>query len=154
MVICIFLFQVKKLESEAVKLDSNKKIAHSVLPAGFSEVRVADLQLESLHVAAAAACRGSTATGGSGPYANTVYPRSKGLSCMQVCKGTAVYVNCDAEVSIVGDSRLARTSKDIVGFFYNYGCGDSHPYANFETNIKPSDRIHIHGYISYCCCRK
>jgi len=147
--------EVQKLKSETVKLDSNKKIAHSVLPAGFSEVRVADLQMEALHMAAASACRGSTGTGGSGCCDNRVYPRSTGLSCRQVCART-IHVNCDAELAINGRRVLARSSKDYVGRFYNYGCGDASSNPAFETNIKTSDHIRFsdYSYISFCCCRK
>merc|ERR1712141_467059 len=88
--------QMKQLQAVTVKTDANKKIPHSVLPAGFSEVNVANLQLESLHSAAAAACRGSTPSGGTGCCENAVLPRSRGLSCNQVCAST-MYKHCDAE---------------------------------------------------------
>ena len=148
------IFQVQQLETSTVKTDHNNKIPHSVLPAGFSQVRVADLQMEALHAAAAAACRGSTRSGGTGCCENRVYPQSKGLSCTQVCANSS-YKNCDAELAIKGLNRLARSSKDIVGYFYNYGCDNKIPNPSFETDIKASEKIDFPGtYYSFCCCRK
>ena len=46
------------------------------------------LAWQSLHMAAAAACRGSTASGGSGMYGNAVIAKENTRSCAQVCAGT------------------------------------------------------------------
>ena len=40
---------------------------------------------QALHMAAAAACRGSTASGGTGPWGNAVLAKENTRSCNQVC---------------------------------------------------------------------
>merc|ERR1712243_526941 len=65
--------EVKILKADAVKLESNKKLKQSLLPGGYGEFSVQDLQWQSLHMAAAAACRASTVNGGSGSYPNKVF---------------------------------------------------------------------------------
>merc|ERR1711910_317697 len=72
-----------KKDSEGLKKDNSVlKAEVSRLKAnGHSDYSVADQQWQSLHMAAAAACRASTAFGGHGPYGNFVYPRPKGQTC-------------------------------------------------------------------------
>jgi len=146
--------EVENLKLKTVKLDAQNKIPRSVLPAGFSQVSVADLQMESYHVAAAAACRGSTATGGSGVTNNLVFPRSRGRSCAEVCEATT-YRWCDAELSIYGKRIIARSSTDYVGSFYNYGCHFKENNVQFEPDLRANNgRMTMTKYISYCCCRR
>ena len=77
-------------------------------------------------MAAAAACRGSTASGGTGCCGNTVMARNTAdrKSCAQICAQTA-YRNCDAEVSIYGKKGKATKNGMVVGEFYNYGCNQA-----------------------------
>ena len=102
-------------------------------------------------MSAAAACRGSTAAGGSGPHANGVITRQAGKSCVDVCKSTA-YKICDAEVSIFGSIGKASSYK-VVGSFYNYGCNSAHTWGD---EVKAKEIASVNGgsgYLSYCCCR-
>ena len=46
-------------------LDSNGRLSHNLLNAGYDKYSAHDLAWQSLHMAAAAACRGSTASGGT-----------------------------------------------------------------------------------------
>ena len=60
-----------------------------------------DLAWQSLHAAAAAACRGSTPSGGGGPWANVVIAKLNTHSCDALC-GETSYTQCDADISILG----------------------------------------------------
>ena len=114
---------------------------------------------QALHMAAAAACRGSTPTGGSGPNGNAVLAKENTKSCNQVC--AANYFNlCDADVSISGYIGQAQSYSQRLGHFYNYGCG-----TPGNTNEK-FDEVKAEGgdvfknmdtgnwYYRFCCCRK
>ena len=104
-------------------------------------------------MAAAAACRGSTTSGGHGQVANAVIPGVKGKSCAEVCTLTNYYKNCDASVSIYGKTKKATAAFKLVGIYYNYQCtGGS---WNEEVKSKEEDiATGPFGYITYCCCRK
>ena len=115
-----------------------------------------DLAWQALHVAAAAACRGSTPTGGSGTHINSVLTRnSRGpKSCKQLCSESgAAY--CDAEVSIYGGVGKANTNGQTVGTFYNYDCDTSVlGYGRDEANAAEEEIMKFHGgAFSFCCCR-
>ena len=56
---------------------------------------------QALHMTAAAACRGSTPGGGTGPRGNVVLAKKYTRSCSQVC-GATIYNLCYADVSISG----------------------------------------------------
>ena len=73
--------------------------------------------------AAAAACRGSTASGGTGYCDNLVMTRNTAdrKSCAQIRPQTTSR-NCAAEVSIYGKNGKAAKNGMIVGAFYNYAC--------------------------------
>ena len=107
-------------------LDSNGRLFHNLLNAGYDKYSAHDLAWQSLHMAAAAACRGSTASGGTGCCGNTVMARNTAdrKSCAQICAQTA-YRNCDAEVSIYGKKGKATKNGMVVGEFYNYGCNQA-----------------------------
>ena len=66
-------------------------------------------------MAAAAACRGSTASGGTGCCGNTVMARNTAdkKTCAQNCAQTT-YRNCDAEVTIYGNKGKATNNGKIV----------------------------------------
>ena len=123
--------------------------------AGYDQYSVYDLMWQSLHMSAAAACRGSTPTGGSGPSHNVVLARNTAdkKNCTELCAATT-YSNCDAEVSIYGLKGKATENGQLVGRFYNFGCdrGDKGGYevSTLDKAIMQSG----HMYYSYCCCRK
>ena len=136
-------------------LDSNGRLPHNLLDAGYDKYSAYDLAWQSLHMAAAAACRGSTASGGSGYWDNKVMIRNTAdkKNCGQICAQTAFRI-CDAEVSIYGKKGKATKNGMIVGAFYNYGCnkdynGGSEASSSDETVINYTSK----SYFSFCCCR-
>lgn len=57
------------ISSEIFKLkDRVSELEHLIKKGGYQKFSAQDLQWQSLHMAAAAACRGSTLGGGSGQY--------------------------------------------------------------------------------------
>ena len=105
-------------------------------------------------MSAAAACRGSTATGGGGPWSNGVMVRNTAdkKSCTEICAAT-VYSNCDAEVSVYGKKDKATENGQIVGHFYNYKCERS-DYGGNEASSSDETVINYgYPYFSFCCCR-
>ena len=136
-------------------LDSNGRLPHNLLVAGYDKYSAYDLAWQSLHMAAAAACRGSTASGGTGCCGNTVMTRNTAdrKSCAQICAQTA-YRNCDAEVSIYGKKGKATKNGMVVGAFYNYSCNNA---ASGGSEVSSSDETVMnygYPYFSFCCCRK
>ena len=117
-----------------------------------------DLAWQALHVAAAAACRGSTPTGGSGTKVNPVLTRnSRGPeSCKQLCADTKWATNCDAEVSVYGNLAKATTNGQIVAWFYNYGCDrGSWGWGGEEAKSHEEEVMGFdEGAFSFCCCRE
>ena len=118
----------------------------------------------SLHVAAAAACRGSTASGGTGPHFNVVLPKQNTISCDVQC-GKTDYRECDADVAIHGSFGKATSYTERVGQFYNYGCStpgntdarfdevkaDEDGVFNLDVNV--AGRQGRARYYRFCCCR-
>jgi len=138
-------------------LDSNGRLPQSLLEAGYDKYSLYDLGWQSLHMAAAAACRGSTSSGGSGCCGNTVLVRNRAdkKTCAQICAQT-VYSNCDAEVSIHGKTGKATKNGERIGAFYNYQC-DHAANGGSEASRSVSDITLFPGpypYYSFCCCRK
>ena len=135
-------------------LDSNGRLPHKVLVAGYDKYSAYDLAWQSLHMAAAAACRGSTASGGTGCCGNKVMARNTAdrKSCAQICAQT-VYRNCDAELSVHGKIGKATKNGMMVGSFYNYGCGRQDTGGN-EVSSSDETVISHSWYYSFCCCRK
>ena len=139
-------------------LDSNGRLPHNLLNEGYDKYSAYHLAWQSLHMAAAAACRGSTAgstaSGGTGCCDNQVMARNTTdkKTCAWICAQTA-YRNCDAEVSIYGKKGKATQNGMIVGRFYNYS---GHHGANGGSEVSSADETVIsHGYyFSFCCCRK
>ena len=118
----------------------------------YTHYTLAQIEWQSLHMAAAAACRGSTATGGHGPHANVAVARQAGKTCVQQCQNTKMFTLCDAEVSLFGNIGKASTYK-IVGSYFNYGCNSAHTWGD---EVKAKENASIDGgagYLSYCCCR-
>ena len=135
-------------------LDSNGHIPQNLLVAGYDKHSAYDLGWQSLHMAAAAACRGSTPTGGSGCCANAVLARNtaSGRNCAQICSKSS-FPNCDAEVSVYGKEGKAKQNGEVVGYYYNYNCN---AYANGGNEVTNSDEgimIVSNTYFSFCCCR-
>ena len=136
-------------------LDSNGRLPQNHLEAGYDKYSAYDLAWQSLHMAAAAACRGSTSSGGRGCCQNSVMARNTGdkKSCAEICAET-VFTNCDADVSVYGKKGKATKNGMVVGAFYNYGCSGS---ANGGDEVSVSDETvidHSMHYFSFCCCRK
>jgi len=144
--------EVDQLKKAAVQMKGGK-IAQSVLPGGYAEYTVTDLQWQALHMSAAVGCRAVTATGGMGHLPNRVFARSSNHSCFEVCRGTK-FPECDAELSIQGSIHKAESSVDEVGVYYNYGCETSSKsgWPRFEPNISRDAVLNSDTYISYCCC--
>ena len=125
--------------------------------AGYDKYSLYDLGWQSLHMAAAAACRGSTSSGGSGCCGNVVLAHNKGdkKTCALICAESS-FPYCDAEVSIHGKTGKATKNGEEVGAFYNYKCGGvangggevSGPASDITRFLDP------HPYYSFCCCRK
>lgn len=136
------------------KLDQNGRLPQNLLPAGFDQYSAFDLAWQSLHMAAAAACRGSTSTGGSGCCANMVMVRNTAnlKTCAQICSQSS-YPNCDGEVSIYGRERRATQNGEIVGSFYNYAC-NSPQNGGSEASSADEGVMSSSTYFSFCCCRK
>ena len=137
-------------------LDSNGRLPHNLLEAGYDKYSAYDLAWQSLHMAAAAACRGSTSSGGTGCCHNQVMTRNKAdkKTCAQICAQTA-YRNCDAELSIYGKKGKATKNGMIVGAFYNYHCNEASGWG--ATEVSSSDETvmnYSYTYFSFCCCRK
>lgn len=114
---------------------------------------------QALHMAAAAACRGSTPSGGSGISGNVVLPKQNTSTCDEICAATR-YNLCDAEVSIGGYPGKATDYTTKVGSFYNYGCsGTGNEEARFDEVQSTEDSIYDSPndgwvwYYRYCCCR-
>ena len=136
-------------------LDSNGRLPQNLLVAGYDKYSAYDLAWQSLHMAAAAACRGSTSSGGSGSWQNSVMVRNTAdkKTCAQIC-GQTVFRNCDAEVSVYGKKGKATQNGMIVGAFYNYHCNHG---ANGGSEVSSSDETvmnYSYAYFSFCCCRK
>ena len=92
--------------------------------------------------------------GGSGKHGNAVFPQPHGKTCAEVCAST-FYKICDAEVAIIGYPKRAKTSKTVVGMFYNYGCDKRLRENNIHDETKSTDKtiVAIRDYNSFCCCR-
>lgn len=127
------------------------------------EIRQRDLNMGwyALHVAAAAACRGSTATGGSGPHGNVVLAKENTNSCDNQCAATE-FSECDADVAIQGVLGRAGSYTENVGQFYNYGCStpgntnaayDSVKAEDDEALFKGLNLQRYSQYYRFCCCR-
>ena len=137
-------------------LDSNGRLPQNLLLAGYDKYSAYDLAWQSLHMAAAAACRGSTASGGTGPWHNTVRVRNNksNKTCAQICLGTVHFRNCDAEVSIYGRKGKATKNGQDVGAFYNYRCNTRGNGGNEASVSKETVINYSYPYFSFCCCRK
>ncbi|RMX39123.1 hypothetical protein pdam_00024590 [Pocillopora damicornis] len=138
-------------------LDSTGHLPQKLLVAGYDKYSMYDLGWQALHMAAAAACRGSTSSGGTGCCANVVLVRNRAdrKSCTQIC-GQTLYKNCDAEVSIHGKTGKATKAGEMIGAFYNYSCSQS-SNGGSEVSSSPTDINRFpkgHTYYSFCCCRK
>ncbi|XP_078372126.1 uncharacterized protein LOC144655703 [Oculina patagonica] len=165
--------RIKTLEEEVAKLkavfdkagkpsgfallDSNGRLPQNRLVAGYDKHSLYDLGWQSLHMAAAAACRGSTSSGGTGCCDNAVLVRNAAdkKTCAQLCAQTS-YSNCDAEVSIHGKTGKATRNGEQIGAFYNYEC-DHADNGGSEVSRPDTDITRFpdpYPYYSFCCCRK
>jgi hypothetical protein len=132
----------------------NGRIPQNQLPGLYATTNLQDIQWQALHMAAAAACRGSTARGGHGPWSNGVIPGSSKVSCKTLCRRLPNRKVCDAKVSISGFMGRTGSHKELVGAFYNYGCkSGGHQYDEVNGSDK-NLRYRGGNYFSFCCCRK
>jgi len=147
------LAKAGKLKGFAM-LDQDGHLPRDFLPDGYDRYSAYDLGWQSLHMAAAGACRGSTRTGGSGCCGNVVMVRNSAdkKSCTELCAQTT-YKNCDAGVSIYGRQGKATKNGEIVGSFYNYPCSYRN-HGGSEAYSFKEDIMNSRGYYSFCCCRK
>ena len=106
-------------------------------------------------MAAAAACRGSTPTGGSGCCGNVVLVRNTAdkKTCTELCSQTE-FTNCDAEVSIHGRVGKATQNGQRVGSFYNYPCDYADNGGIEVTDAEEAVMSKTGWYYSFCCCQK
>ena len=115
-----------------------------------------DLSWQSLHMAAAGACRGSTPLGGKGPWANSVIPKQNGAKCSDQCAKTARTL-CKAEVALTGYPKKATSYTQDVGYYYNYDCNGG-GNADITMNEVVAEEPHIlerkTAYYRFCCCAK
>ena len=159
----ILFFQIASLKAQLssagkpggfAKLDQNGRLPQNVLTAGYDQYSAFDLAWQSVHMAAAAACRGSTPTGGSGCCQNQVMARNTAdkKTCSQICSQSS-YPNCDGEVSVYGRERKATQNGEIVGSFYNYNCNSA---LNGGSEVSEVNEAIMSSsiYFSFCCCRK
>jgi len=157
---------IDKLRTEMVENEkalkkeiADLKAALAKVKPGTSEVNMVALQdvaWQALHVSAAAACRGSTRTGGTGRLANVVLPKLHTDSCKNLCKKTK-YKNCDADVSISGYHGKANAYTTPVGRYYNYGCTSPGNKNKDFDEVKADEHEIIkepNVYYRFCCCRK
>lgn len=157
-------FQIASIKAQLAKagqpgsfavLDQKGNLRRDALPGGYDKYSANDLGWQSLHMAAAAACRGSSPSGGSGCCGNVVLVRNTAekKTCTFLCSQTQ-YKNCDAEVSIHGYFGKATQNGQMVGSFYNYPCN----YAdNGGSEVSDGDEAVMRNtgwYYSFCCCRK
>ena len=135
-------------------LDQSGHLPQDNLTAGYDKYSLYDLGWQSLHMAAAAACRGSTPSGGTGCCSNAVLVRNTAdkKSCAQLCAQTQ-YTNCDAEVSIHGKTGKATQNGETIGAFYNYQCGET-VNGGSEVSTSDGDVTRFNTYYGFCCCRK
>ncbi|XP_063683831.1 uncharacterized protein LOC134818271 isoform X2 [Bolinopsis microptera] len=143
----------------------NKEVALAGMTAQMEAMKEEQVELDrdhawqSLHMAAAAACRGSTPTGGSGPNGNAVLAKENTRSCDQVCGDTAFNL-CDADISISGYKGQATSYSQRLGHYYNYGCGSPGNRSGRFDEVKAggdgvfSDHSTGNWYYRFCCCRR
>merc|ERR1719427_905469 len=86
------LNKITALEAEVSKLKEE---------VGVKEI-MQDVAWQALHAAAAAACRGSTSSGGTGPWYNGVMAKKNTESCDKICGATEHHKICDADISVQG----------------------------------------------------
>jgi len=162
--------QISMLEETSVKylkedddgdnVDEKGRIDQKMLPGSYSTTELEDLQWQSLHMAAAAACQGSTKKGGHGDFANAVLASTTGKSCKSTCENTR-YQNCDASVSLFGKPYRATSNTQVLGKYYNYGCERKSRMSQDEAAQADDKRLAAdlgstlddYEMFSYCCCR-
>ena len=138
-------------------LDQSGHLPQDNLTAGYDQYSLYDLGWQSLHMAAAAACRGSTPSGGTGYWRNVVLVRNTAdtKSCSQICVESQ-FTNCDAEVSIHGKTGKAALNGEKIGVFYKYGCRrQNNGGSEVSRSITDITRFpDPYPFYSFCCCRK
>ena len=145
--------ELESLKSEVescAKLTSEGRISQSILPGSYAEYSLEDIQWQSLHMAAAAACRGSTPS--KGRHSNRAIPGRDGVTCTQVCSET-FFSNCEGAVALMGLQKQTLTNTTPVGLFYDYGCEWNQRSGLSELTYANKKILYATYYINYCCCR-
>merc|ERR1711920_705342 len=141
-------------EKQDTKLQDEIKALKAELSSTKEMMR--DVAWQALN-AAAAACRGSTSTGGHGPRYNAVFPKLNTNSCQNICAATSFNM-CDADISVQGFLGKATSYTKDVGRYYNYGCSTPGNTAVLFDAVKADEDDIITGtnphYYRFCCCRK
>merc|ERR1719370_1335070 len=100
-----------KEDDEGDNVDEKGRIDQKMLPGSYSTTELEDLQWQSLHMSAAAACRGIVPNDEYGYFANAVLASTTGQSCDFTCAQTS-YSTCVAKVSLFG--KMYRTKSNTV----------------------------------------
>ena len=135
---------------KCAKLTSNGRISRDILPGSYANYTLEDVQWQSVHMAAAAACRGVSVS--KGPHANRVIPNRDGVACSVVCAETT-YTHCDGTVNLMGFKGQSVQNNSPVGVFYNYGCEHQQYRGQSEQGYSNGRILTTNYYIGYCCCR-
>jgi len=149
---------IDKLRSEMIQEKELLKKEIADLKAALSDMTTKPMEnvaWQSLHAAAAAACRGSTKNGGHGRHPNQVFPKLNTDSCNDLCRKTK-YKVCDADISILGTFGKATSYTQRVGSYYNYGCntaGNTDPQFDEVKSDNHEIISENPNYFRYCCCR-
>jgi len=147
--------EMSKSKKALDKEISDLKAGLASLKSNDTEV-LQDIAWQALHAAASAACRGSAARGGHGPWANAVFPKLHTDSCKNLCAKTQ-FTTCDADVSISGYHGKATAYTDAVGRYYNYGCTTAGNQNKDFDEVKAGEHEILEEknvYYRFCCCRK
>lgn len=134
----------------SVKLTSSGRIPAHVLPGSYATYTLEDVQWQSLHMAAAAACRGVAPS--NGPHHNRVLAAPDGVTCTSVCGATS-WKHCDAKVTLMGLQGQKLQNNAFVGLYYDYGCDHVQYNGQSEQGYSNAKILSPSYYIGYCCCR-
>ena len=147
---------VTTLKEDGVKKGPDGRIDRALLPGSYADFTLEDVAWGSVHVAAAAACRGSVPTGGTGHFPNQVIPVIVGSTCHATCNAftpdSKTYFYCASTVTLMGFVKHATNNLASVGEYYNYGCAAPHTAS---SELSRSDHVSLErtSYMTYCCCR-
>lgn len=139
--------------SETVKLDSGGLISPSILPGSYSSYTLEDVQWQTLHMSAAAACTGSDALKGS---AKMLVPATPGESCVWTCNNTDPNWTCGSTVTLGGNIKHI-SYKSLAGYYHRSSCYEKATSEKSESFWEKEEILKSKGEtsltsLSYCCC--